>query len=758
MIPPVSSPLSRFLLAGGMLFLSGVLGAQLFEDDFEAYPVGTWAAWSPSSGGTVVDETSSPFFGSPNRSVRFLEAGDRLMQDVQAVVPGQVTTLSVDFVEPSAGIPGSGLQVGFGLSNEINTGNGAIRVQLENGIISHNTLGGLSTVTQSGISGFEKDVVHRLFIVVNDSASALTDYEGTEDLAPGRFEVWLYSAAAGLRQVVEATLAREPRYAGFRTWSSYDALFYIDNFRLDAGVFLEATSPAGCALISDSDTVVSGVPFTLRYTVFTELPAGSVFKLGADSGAAFSNGGTGPAGASGEVQVVLTADNLERVALSLVIEDSAGNFICGASTFVRVYNYNNPSAMVHPSIISTQAQLEQMRNLVNHYPGSVARAGWEAMLRTPYASKNYVHTPQEIVLVVPSGGNASEAAFRSDCTAARCHALQWVVTGDPGHRDIALRILNDWGHAFRDMQSTGSFSQTYLESAWALPVWLSAADILRYYNNGEAGWDPLDMAAFNRFMEILYERATAALDRNNNWGASAAFAVMAYGAWTGDEGIFMTGLNRQLDKLDVLSQPDGEIVEVCRDTWHPQYTVVTWGDSAELARNQGIDTLYEAALDGQATPRLAIVLEYFANLMLGNTADPCDAGWAYAYPGEYDRFDNYEVPYNHYINRQARADLPVFKNMVENYWRQDVGADAHFLLWSRLTHGTNVLDAEGSPVPWGRGILADYPARADRWVHTGAWLGWLNDTHYPWLYAYGIDYFYVNDGPPGSGFWAYFPE
>ena len=117
-----------------------------------------------------------------------------------------------------------------------------------------------------------------------------------------------------------------------------------------------------------------------------------------------------------------------------------------------------------------------MKDEVLNHPGSLAKAGWDAMLATPYASPSYVHTPQAVVSVVPSGTNASENAFRSDTQAVRCHALQWVVTGNPAHRDMALAIASDMGRTFEKMVSTGSSAQTQLESAWALPVWATSSE------------------------------------------------------------------------------------------------------------------------------------------------------------------------------------------------------------------------------------------------------------------------------------------
>jgi hypothetical protein len=342
----------------------------------------------------------------------------------------------------------------------------------------------------------------------------------------------------------------------------------------------------------------------------------------------------------------------------------------------------------HPCITSSREQLAVMRDKVLNEPASIPEQGWDRMLDLPESGLDYNHTPFETVDFVPSGVSESEAAFRDDAHAARSHALQWVVTGNDAHRQKALVIINDWVGTFRNWISDAQ-AQPQLECAWALPIWLSAADMLRYYDPDAADWTEQELSAFDEFCRTIYEEAYKARDRGNNWGVSANLAMLCYAAYTDDRNLFESSLAIAVAKLGDLSETDGEIVETCRDTHHPQYSIVSWMDAAELANNLGYPDLYEAVFDGQDTPRLALILEYFSNMFLGNTDHPCGGGWGYDYAGEYDRFDNYEVGYNHYIYREQVEYLPVFREMVEDHWRSNVGEDHHFLLWSRLTHGEN---------------------------------------------------------------------
>lgn len=510
----------------------------------------------------------------------------------------------------------------------------------------------------------------------------------------------------------------------------------IDELFMSTGANLALPTLDGprCAITCSHPAVAVGGTVTLSWTA-SDIPAASTFEISSNATVTVLSGSlTGDATPeSGQVELMIDSASTDPVQFSMTVSDSSAATISESQTQAELFDYSAPAQLPHPSVTSSQGQLSHMRDQVLNHPGSLAKAGWDAMQATSWASLSYVHTPQQIIEVVPGSSNASERNFRSDTTAVRAHALQWVVTENPAHRDKALAILNDMGRTFDDMVSTGNPMQVSLESAWALPVWLSAADIMRYHNDGAANWDPADMASFHRFARKLYEYSRWALHYRNNWGVSTSFAVMAYGAWSDDPAIFQDGLDNQLGRLDILSETSGRIAETCRDTWHPQYSIVTWIDAAELARNLGHLELYEATFDAQSTPRLAIILEYFANLMLGNTTHPCAGSWSYDYLGEYDRFDNYEVAYNHYINRKEVAYLPIFSEMIEDFWRNNVGDDSHFLLWSRLTHGDNTYDALPPPDTYEQWAAAQFAAHG------------ITD---PGLIAPGADY--NQDGIPNS--------
>ncbi|MGN6643881.1 MAG: alginate lyase family protein, partial [Verrucomicrobiota bacterium] len=351
-----------------------------------------------------------------------------------------------------------------------------------------------------------------------------------------------------------------------------------------------------------------------------------------------------------------------------------------------------PRPFVHPSVFNSQFELERLKYRVNHQPGSTAAAGWNQLRSSAYASLNYQAVPYSNVVVMGSGTTPSESQFRQDAQAARAAALQWVITGDTRYRDHAVAIMNAWSDAFVTMSpaSGTSTAQIQLEAAWVAPIWVSAADVIRYYNGAAAGWSAADIAKFDGMLNYLYGEAAKSATRDNNWGASAALTMIAVGAYQENRSRFDAGVQTWRNRLVGINAAvtnNGYIIEVCRDTTHPQYTLQVWMQAAEIAWKQGID-LYGTTISGGTTPQLAVNLENFANLFLGLALPPCSDSFlaSYDYAGEQRRSGAYDIAFNHYLRRAGSTNLPHYSDLVLNHWRPG-GWDEHFCSWSTFTHG-----------------------------------------------------------------------
>jgi hypothetical protein len=381
-----------------------------------------------------------------------------------------------------------------------------------------------------------------------------------------------------------------------------------------------------------------------------------------------------------------------------------------------------PKPFVHPSVHNTSQELERIKYRVKYEPTSAARMGWDDMTNSSLASLSYQHVPYSNVVVKGSGTTPSETQFRNDGQAAYAMALQWVVTGNNQYRDKALAILSDWSATFVLLSPDvgTSTSQLQLESAWYAPVLVAAADIMRYYNNGVAGWNTNDIARFDAMLNYLYSLAFQASDNENNWGASGALALMAVGVYQENRTRFNTGVQTWRDRMVginglVDSYNDDSIYEVCRDTIHPQYTLQVWMQGAEIAWKHNID-LYGMTLNGSGSPQLARNIEYFGQLFMGLRPTPCDSNFnaTYNYLGEQSHSGAYDIAHNHYINRYNSNTIPVYADMVVNQWRPG-GFDGHFVGWSTLTHGDlsagipaiSALILTNSILGTNRGLLAE---------------------------------------------------
>lgn len=346
----------------------------------------------------------------------------------------------------------------------------------------------------------------------------------------------------------------------------------------------------------------------------------------------------------------------------------------------------------HPSILTTQTGLATLKERITTVPS--AKLGYEQLKQSKFADLSRPHTPYAVVKVVPSGSCKEEDAFRDDAHAAHATALMWVKTGDKRYRDKAMSILNDWSTTYEKIVVSNEFAaQAQLEAAWAAPIWTAAADIVRYYDGGSAGWKHDQIAAFDRFLNSMVKTARGARNSDNNWGTSSTLAIIAAAVYQEDEAAYTEAVALHKRHLRSISKKSGALgPDYLRDPWHPQYTVLTWINTCEIAWNQG-DDLYGLKLDGQSVPRLAICLEHFAKLFLGKLPNPKGLRRG-DYKDSHKKKQGYEMAFNHFIERQHLAkSIPTFVEMVPD-WRPG-GIDAHFVAWDTLTHGG--LDSEQPP-------------------------------------------------------------
>jgi hypothetical protein len=339
-----------------------------------------------------------------------------------------------------------------------------------------------------------------------------------------------------------------------------------------------------------------------------------------------------------------------------------------------------PTHFKHPGIFMTQNRLDTFKAAVTSTLPSAMKTGYSAVLSDWRSGYTYSHKALYTVQVVARASGDEEARFKNDAMAAYLNTLRWVKTGDARHRDKAVDILNDWArtfHGFNVAWGTDG-AQVQLEAAWMLPVWVSAAEIIRHYEGESANWSPAEIATFNGFVDRLYAEAAKATSRDNNWAVSAGLAMMAAGVYQDNPTRYAAGMNRLIEMIPMSIYGNGEVNELrARDCWHAQYNLIGLSQGAEMATIQGDTSLWlHKPKSTDATPRIAMGLEYMAkSLLYGSGVRDCRSSHLEA--GYID------IAVNGYMNRGI--PIPSFQTLAKAH-RPDVGS-YEFLGWTTATHG-----------------------------------------------------------------------
>jgi len=339
-----------------------------------------------------------------------------------------------------------------------------------------------------------------------------------------------------------------------------------------------------------------------------------------------------------------------------------------------------PAKFRHPGIFLTQARLDAFKAAQNSANPSVLKTGYQAVMNDARSAYTYGHKALSNVQVVGSAIGDQEARFKNDAQAAYLNALRWVKTGDVRHRDKSMAILNDWARTFRSFSvaSGTNAAQVQLEAAWMLPVWVSAAEIIRHHNGGEAGWSQADIATFSGFVDRQYNEAAKARTRVNNWAVSAGLAMMAAGVYQDNGTRYAAGLTRIMEMIPLSVFPGGEVNELkARDCTHPQYNLEGLAQAAEIAVIQAADTqVWMWKGNGESTPRLAQGLEYMArSLQSGSGVRNCK--------GQHLEAGYMDIAVNGYMNRGVA--IPGFQALAKA--RRPDGGSMQFLGFTTATHG-----------------------------------------------------------------------
>lgn len=350
--------------------------------------------------------------------------------------------------------------------------------------------------------------------------------------------------------------------------------------------------------------------------------------------------------------------------------------------FPRPRPSHEPSTFVHPGILNSQYDLDYMKTYVNGNSAHPRKVGYQKMVSSTHAKLDYSYQAFSEVEVLASGSTESENHFRSDAHAAYAHALNWVITGNHQSKNKSIEILNAWANTFTRIVSTAN-TQPTLEASWALPLWVSAAEIIRHYNGSAAGWSDSDINKFKSFVTKLIDAVDGPIASAANWKASRALARMAAGVFLENRDIYNQGYAEADYQISLISS-DGKPSENDRDAGHCQYNVIATSQAAEIAFHQGDDVFYLKRLAGEPTsakPLLFRQSEYFVRELMG---DIPQGGKDYS-SYQYKHNPPYEMILACYKYDFGML-MPYTEQFVTQFNRPVDISESHFVGWTTLTH------------------------------------------------------------------------
>ena len=346
---------------------------------------------------------------------------------------------------------------------------------------------------------------------------------------------------------------------------------------------------------------------------------------------------------------------------------------------------------VHPGALSSRVELDFVKSKVQlgdqPWKGEIER-----IMSLSYATRG----PHGLTNI---NSNTKDAVVsREDAIAAYTQALLWYFTEDEAYAKRSIAILNSW----TNLQGfTAGSDQDRLQAGWIGAVLASAAEIMRLY----PGWTSSEIGKLQAmFKRAFYPQLNTASSWNGNVDLTQIDAMISISVFNEDESEFNQGLERLKNRTPAYfyltsdggtpkpiagdggnsnkfwSNPvkwiDGLTQETCRDNGHhAQFALGSVLHAAEVAWHQGVDIYTENQ------KRYTAAMELLATQLLsGSMQGVCANDTAAA-----DRYDTWEVGYNHYHNR-AGIDLPNTRMLIMEQIRLRASRTDWNLNYETLTH------------------------------------------------------------------------
>lgn len=357
----------------------------------------------------------------------------------------------------------------------------------------------------------------------------------------------------------------------------------------------------------------------------------------------------------------------------------------GAIAALTIATESDAKNFISPSIMNTGDDLRQMHRITKATTASTKKA-LNQLISSEYVSFERKFKAYKIVEIAARESTLHEEQFKGDAHAARAHALMWHITRNDAHKQKSAEIIKAWASTFEDFKVVKGYKpQMYLESAWILPIWISALDMIQI---DLTDWTSADEREFRRFIKKLHSYAKEA-HRDNNWGTSAMLAEMSLAVYLKNETLYEQQVQNFTYYLKTLSNKDGSLnADYLSDPWHPQYTIIGLIQTAEIASNQG-DILFDVIIDDESMPRLEAILLHFKSLFLGEIDNPKGLKKG-NYKGAHNNKQSYQIALSYYGKQKSNE---AWTNSFQDNWNPSKTSPL-FMMWDRVTHSQAVIDGD----------------------------------------------------------------
>lgn len=272
---------------------------------------------------------------------------------------------------------------------------------------------------------------------------------------------------------------------------------------------------------------------------------------------------------------------------------------------------------VHPGILHDQNDLNRIKGFVS--AGGFPPMGSYLALKSQATSSASYQIKGPFVNIARDGADAAtKSSFEQDFNAAYQNAIMWVITGDETHAKKSIEILNAYSGTLKGITGTNDNALTASLGGFIL---VNAAEIMRYTY---PAWSKDDIAKCetmfrNVFVKELNAFYAKPAYTNGNWGGSVIKAMMGFGVFLNDAGIFNQAVNFYYSKgkdngslVDYIINADGQCQESGRDQSHTMLGLGNLAEACEVGYKQHLD------MYGASNNRLLAGYEYTAKYNLGN--------------------------------------------------------------------------------------------------------------------------------------------